>query len=446
MELRELLLIFIFLFLIISIGFIFKTVFYKKHPIGKYFMPALFLKLIGALAFCSVYNFYYTGGDTTAYFKYSLHFTRIILENPWEGLRVIFSELTNYELVTHGLNTNMNNVHYSSMYMIYKIAGVLNLVGMSNFWTTTLLFTMGSFSGLCALYHVFVDVYPRLYKQIAIAVFWIPSVFFWGSGILKDTVTIGCIGWLVYGFYHLCIKRDKIIISIALIIISAYLIDVIKGYILAAALPGLLIWCILHYWYKVKDAYLKSFLFLSLMSTIGGSIVLMLDRLQVATQNALLSFVSRALDFQNWHGLLAETLGASGYDLGEIEFTWLGILSKFPAAVNVALFRPYLFEAYNPVMLMAAIESTVFLFFTLYVWFKTGFFCTFRIIFQHPIIFFCLFFSFTFAFAVGFTSYNFGALVRYKIPCLPFYMAALFMILHEGTMKKISVNPNLKDV
>jgi hypothetical protein len=33
-----------------------------------------------------------------------------------------------------------------------------------------------------------------------------------------------------------------------------------------------------------------------------------------------------------------------------------------------------------------------------------------------------------FAFAVGFTSYNFGALVRYKIPMMPFYYIALFIL------------------
>ena len=31
-------------------------------------------------------------------------------------------------------------------------------------------------------------------------------------------------------------------------------------------------------------------------------------------------------------------------------------------------------------------------------------------------------------FSVGFTSYNFGALVRYKIPCLPFYALVLAVI------------------
>jgi hypothetical protein len=39
-----------------------------------------------------------------------------------------------------------------------------------------------------------------------------------------------------------------------------------------------------------------------------------------------------------------------------------------------------------------------------------------------------LVFSIIFAFSVGFTSYNFGTLVRYKIPLMPFYYIALFIL------------------
>jgi hypothetical protein len=47
-----------------------------------------------------------------------------------------------------------------------------------------------------------------------------------------------------------------------------------------------------------------------------------------------------------------------------------------------------------------------------------------------------LVFSVIFAFAVGFTSFNFGALARYKIPFMPFYFIALF-ILADAQKKDI---------
>ena len=44
-----------------------------------------------------------------------------------------------------------------------------------------------------------------------------------------------------------------------------------------------------------------------------------------------------------------------------------------------------------------------------------------------------------FAFAVGFTSFNFGALARYKIPCMPFYVIALFLLhYHANKDRKLA--------
>ena len=50
--------------------------------------------------------------------------------------------------------------------------------------------------------------------------------------------------------------------------------------------------------------------------------------------------------------------------------------------------------------------------------------------------------SIIFGFAVGFTAYNFGALVRYKIPCLPtvgIVLAALYSLRLEKNDKKKSL-------
>ena len=52
--------------------------------------------------------------------------------------------------------------------------------------------------------------------------------------------------------------------------------------------------------------------------------------------------------FQSWH----TTVGGSSYSLGEIEYTAGGILRAFPAAVNVSLFRPYVWETRSFFMLI----------------------------------------------------------------------------------------------
>jgi ABC-type uncharacterized transport system permease subunit len=51
----------------------------------------------------------------------------------------------------------------------------------------------------------------------------------------------------------------------------------------------------------------------------------------------------------------------------------------------------------------------------------------------------CVLFSLIFSLAVGLTSGNFGTLMRYKIPMMPFYFSALAMIYVSESKKKLMI-------
>jgi hypothetical protein len=132
----------------------------------------------------------------------------------------------------------------------------------------------------------------------------------------------------------------------------------------------------------------------------------------------------------------------STYALGDLDGSFLGMVRLAPQAINVALFRPYIWEIRNPLMLMSALESLIFLFVTVYVVFR--FARAPRISVLNPDVIFCLVFSIVFAFGVGISTYNFGTLSRYKIPLLPFYALALVLLVNqskrvrnEGVLDKI---------
>jgi hypothetical protein len=145
------------------------------------------------------------------------------------------------------------------------------------------------------------------------------------------------------------------------------------------------------------------------------------------------NFQDRAEDMQRWHTYRVEVLkggDGSSYSLGKVDFTPVGILKKVPAAINVTLFRPYFWEARNPLVLLSAIESFILFYFSL----LSLFYFTFNFkrgsafLEKNPTIIFMFVFSLIFAFAVGITSYNFGALSRYRIPMVPFYFGAVFVM------------------
>lgn len=125
----------------------------------------------------------------------------------------------------------------------------------------------------------------------------------------------------------------------------------------------------------------------------------------------------------------------SGYDIGEQDGTLQGLVKLAPAAVNVSLFRPYIWEVRNPLMVFSAIESLILFLLTIKVvlglrkW-------RLRKRIKNPLVFTSFVFAISFAFAVGVSTYNFGSLSRYKIPLLPFYASAAVIAL--------SSRPNLK--
>ncbi len=120
------------------------------------------------------------------------------------------------------------------------------------------------------------------------------------------------------------------------------------------------------------------------------------------------------------------------YDLEPIDPSIGGMLKKFPLAVNVSLFRPYLWETRKVMQLLNALEATLFLWVTIKILIVIGPKKAWRSIVSDPTIQFCLIFAIVFAFAVGLSSGNFGALSRYRIPCLPFYAMALMLIYYNN--------------
>jgi hypothetical protein len=80
-------------------------------------------------------------------------------------------------------------------------------------------------------------------------------------------------------------------------------------------------------------------------------------------------------------------------------------------------------------MLLSSMEGLAMLLFVFKIFFtRGGVIKFFTIIFSNPVVFYCIIFSLLFAVFVGISTFNFGSLVRYKIPCMPFFVVALIII------------------
>ena len=226
------------------------------------------------------------------------------------------------------------------------------------------------------------------------------------------------LGWMTYCTFRIFLHRDLSFRNIFMLVFSFYLIAVIKLYILLAFLPALSLWLLMTYSRYIKTAGLR---FLA-------NVFFITSRFSEELNKYSLENVTKTADTTRDWIIHSSGDEGSAYDIGDFDGSIGNTLAKFPAGIVVTLFRPFPWEVKKVIVALSALEALAFLYFTLRVFFNRK--TKFGAFLKDPTVIFCLCFSLIFAFSVGITSGNFGALSRYKIPCLPFYGAFLMIGLN----------------
>ncbi|MEO8085519.1 MAG: hypothetical protein ABI763_01795 [Bacteroidota bacterium] len=400
----------------------------ENNPSYRYYLQGLFVKLAGSLAICLVYVFYYQGGDTLGYYHDCVCFSRAFVKSPFSIIKITLVGIDAQSFYAFDYSTEWPIYSYDAhAFWVDKLVWPLCFISFRSYIATSLLLSFVCYQAIWRLYQTLVYEFPTLQRQMAIAVFFIPSVVFWGSGILKDSITFASVALFVSAFHSIIKIRHRIIMNTFFMFISSFLLIKIKPYIFFALLPGTIIWITGFYLGQVQNKLLKAsiaplFILISVatgyfvLGAIGNSLG------DYRVDNVLNKAVSTQQDLKQ------DYYGGSSFDIGDFDPTISGILSKAPIAINAALFRPYLWEAYNPGMIVSGLENFILLLLTVYLLIKIKVFNLFRLMFRHHFLFFSVTFSLFFAFSVGLTTSNFGSLVRYKIPAMPLFLASLFVI------------------
>ncbi len=402
----------------------------------KFFYPALLLKMIGAVGVGLVYQFYYGGGDTFTYFTHgAAHIFNAFQDDFSLGMKLLTSN-GEFDTETYKYASKIWMYRDPSSFFIVRIAAIFGLLTFNAYSAVALLFAFFSFWGLWLMFLSFYKIYPELKWPFAIAIFFIPTVFFWGSGILKDTVTLGAVGFLVYAFMQVFFERRNIVFNSLIILLTVYIIYSVKLYILLSLAPTLIFWFFIYKIGRIPSLVAKILiapfllaigLFLSYFVALKAGE----DNNRYALDKLAETAQVTAYDIRYMTGKDA----GSGYSLGELDGSFGSMVKLAPQAVNVALFRPYIWEVSNPLMLLSAIEALILLVLFIRVFWRNKLTHIISSI-RTPIILFCLLFTVIFAFGVGISTYNFGTLSRYRIVMVPFFVMALFLIDFHASAKR----------
>jgi hypothetical protein len=429
----------VYFFILVKIFFSFANKRYTGNKL-KYFKYGFIAKLIGALGFGFYHQYIYGGGDTLLYFDTGIRLVDIMSTDFPRFLTSIFSySETALDLRFESLD---DVVFGDSNFFVVRVAAVLALISFKAYIPILLMFSSLSYIGIWYAYSSICKMYEHLSKELAVAFLFIPSVVLWGSGLGKDSLTLGgtC---LVFGalLRLFLIPKQKKIRNIIFLIIGGFVVVMIKPYIIYSFVLSFIIGILFQ-----KIRLLKS----PAAKLIMGPILITIGILfSIFAYNYISNDPKFGLDLiadkvvKNNKSLGEGSGAGSAYDIG-LNVTQINgfadIVPIFPKSIFVTLFRPFLWEVSNPAMLLSALESFLFFMFFLYILIKKRLFGIIPNFIRNPIAISCLLYTLIFAGLVGISSGNFGTLVRYKIPCLPFFGLMLILLYKNDKLSKKSAD------
>ena len=416
-----------------------KNKYYKNSPVKKYIIPAFILKCICCFLLAFLFEYYYGYSDSANYFQGAKEIWSATIRNPFYGLELVFKSFENCSYEAQQFSPRLGeSIYAASLKNMYKISGFIGMFCFGSYLPIALIMTLLSFMGSWKIYIIFVKEFPTYYKKIALTCLFAPSFIFWTTNIMKEPLCIFGLGLCVSALYNLMKGKFSFFILLEMFV-GAYFLLTFKSYIFY-------IFCFAAFWsLYVSFATAVKKQYQILVKLLMFFILLALSSLAIAKRDFLgdifsSNFVNDVTAIQT----VQADSGGSTYTLPSLDDVSLfGVLRTYFNSLVVALFRPFVWEIPNIIAISNALESFAVLMITLFLLIKLKFTGFFILAFKNRILTFSIVFTLLLAPLAGLVSFNFGTLVRYKAPMVPFYYTFLLLLYYKikekNKIEKLSI-------
>lgn len=407
---------------------------YTSTGLNHYFITAFWLRIIGSALYASVVQFYYGYGDSFSFFKGS-NFIRSVIASENNSIFSFFYSGETFSKIfsiTEGGDAFLESgLSVDSNLIVMKISAALSYISFNSYLVVSAFFGVFSFLGIWKLFCVFTEITNnKSNRLLAFFILYLPSICFWGSGLIKDSICLGSLCFSVSIIYRVFIKKQYSILELIQLLLFLYLLFTIKSYIAGALIFSILLVLIITTINKIQNKFLKltssigliliAWLFFSL--TFSNYIETLLAESKASIETFKISYSNAELD---------DDRSLASFKGEEFDISLSNLIAQSPFVFFGTLFRPYIWETRKPIMLFSSLESLIGLFFAIFILFKGKVYRFFYCIITDELLLFCLVFIIIMALIVGFTTFNFGTLVRYRLPVLPFFYFLLISVFQK---------------
>ena len=385
-----------------------------------------------------------------------------------------------------------------------RINALIMLISFGKYAVHAVVMLVLSFIGQFAFYKSFKKYFPQKEVVLAIIIFLTPSVLFWTSGVLKEPIALCLLGLFVFSFMKLFEEYQFKLKYIIVCVVSFLLFLILKPYILILVLIPLIIFCLVKRFkidiYNTKKVVIFYVSFLLIIYGIGilslkfifnkdvintivvrqndfvnlskGGIFLLSDekyvrfelkdtcQFELANKKKNLYKIKPHSAYMYWqiHNLrdtmfvtnnkdtsLYLFIGScapsgSAIDIDRLDYSFKSFTKLIPQSFFNVLCKPFFFDSHSILELMASMENLCFILFFIFCFiFRT------KNKIDINLLLFCISLIITSFILIGLTTTVMGAIVRYRIPFIPFLLMIPLLYLDPSALMKIPIVKRLFD-
>lgn len=396
----------------------------------RYFIFGISTKVFSALFFWFMFQTYFgSKADTFSYFKASLVWRDLFIENPQQYLSQLFSSS---ESISGIFSRQPRAVFFT------KVVSVFSILTNGSYFLNTIYFSLIAFSASWFLF-CRLSVFSKRKRNVWwVILFVFPGILFWASGITKETIVVAGLYGLTGVFlgYHNLQKRN-LMIELLVAIITLFLLIKIKYYVAAVFVP-LLIFAFYGLMIRrievLKNSFLKYLIPVFLVVT---AVLFIINLSPNFEPGNLLNRI--VID----HNRLLSRSYDEDFRINFIDYSpdLISFLKNSPLALFSGFYRPMIWEGSDVIHIIAGFQNAVLLIISCLALIQLSISRkkpSFEAILT---LLYCL----TMAAFLAFSTPNFGTLERYKVLYQPFLLIAMSDYLEQLFYKgKFLLRPALK--
>jgi hypothetical protein len=305
----------------------------------------------------------------------------------------------------------------SEGFFVAKITSLFSFITGNCYLAITLIFGAIAANVSWRFFVLMNELFKFKSKLAIYACLFLPSLSFWCSGITKDTLVLISIFSILVHFFYLLKKIDnRRFYHIFIMIFHFWMLSSLRPVLLMAVIIPLLIAISARFTSRIKSVLFKRFF--QIFISVGSTLILVIGLQIYGNEKGIEDYIKEAEVVQQdfTHNKLYT---GKKYTIEVTDYSPTGLLKVLPQSVVAGIYRPFIWEALSPSLILNGIESIFFIYLT-FKFFIKDFFVKIKFIRRNEFFVFCFLFVIIFAFLTGFTSILFGVLVRLRAPLLPF--------------------------